>query len=130
MKKLGFASIALSALLLSGCGGGDSKSTKEKIQERTFIVITHAYPDDICTSQGLKDELKTLTSVENIITSIEDNTVNCSYYGRSEGNTCHEQVLGGYPNACVVGVDQGSQKFRNVGEEKSKTIDDAMLKIF
>ena len=113
MKKLGLATVALSVLLLSGCGGGGSKSTGnkstiEKMKEKTGIIITHNYPDEVCKSQRLKNELAA-EGLTDIITSIEDNSVSCQTYGRANnGAICIEQTLGGYPNACVIGANTSS----------------------
>ena len=127
MKKLGLATVALSVLLLSGCGGGGSKSTTEKMKERTTIVITHNYPDEICKSQQLKNELAA-EGITDIITSVEDNSVSCQTYGRTNnGSTCYEHTLGGYPNACVVGANASS----SVAIDTAKMMDitpDTLLK--
>lgn len=127
LKKLTLSTVVLSALLLNGCGGGGSKSQtiKEQIQERDVIVIVHNYPDDACKSQLLKDTLASDTAARNIITSVEDNTVNCAYYGRTIA-TCSEDVFGGYPNACVLGVDAPLNTKANVD---STSIQDVMLNV-
>ena len=108
LKKLTLSTIVLSALLLNGCGGGSSTkadSIKEQLEKRDYIAIFHEYPAAVCTSQRLKDELAK-KGFSAIITSVEDNSVSCGYYGRRNGGaSCSEELLGGYPNACVIGAN-------------------------
>ena len=109
MKRLGLITIALSVLLLSGCGNNKSKNIdkniSEKIEERDLIRIAHNYPDEACNSQ-LKNELST-KGIKNIIISIENNNVSCETYSRINNNdgNCSESIYSTHPNACVVGMN-------------------------
>lgn len=115
MKRLGLTTIALSVLLLSGCGSSKKKSTDtntsidknttEQMKERDAIRIAHSYPDEACDSQ-IKSELAR-KGAKDIIISIEDNNVSCQTYGRinTDKGNCSESIYGGHENACVVGMN-------------------------
>ena len=104
-KKTGLFTLAAATLLFSGCGGGSHKeSITDQIKKRDIIVIFHAYPAEVCKSDELKQQIGQAASVANIVTAVEDNSVDCVTYGR-DYNTCTETFVGGYPNACVVGAD-------------------------
>ncbi|CAA6810620.1 MAG: Unknown protein [uncultured Sulfurovum sp.] len=127
MKIIKISAIALSAILLSACGGGSSNKEKtitEQIKERDAIAIIHNSPSAICTSQELKDELYIETGALDIIASSEPNTVNCEYYGRTnDGNTCAEEIIeGNFPRACVIAAN--APVSRNLTETTTLNVDD------
>jgi len=146
MKKLGLATIALSALLLSGCGGGGSKKSKsitEQISEKNYIVIAHNFPNGICESIPYKQKLQQ-DGFTNFITNEKDNTASCALYGKSV-YFC-ESVLytgelyteNGYlPEgnvACVVGFDNhpslNNKSFKKIDSlELSDTLMNAYLEM-
>ncbi len=109
-KKITLGALALGMILLSGCGGGGGSKedpiTKE-IKTRDAIVILHEYPAGVCQSDTLKLELLK-NGARDIITSVEDNSVNCEHYGRINDKVgCVEELFGGFPNACVIGLNAG-----------------------
>jgi len=128
MKKLGLTTIVLAALLLTGCGGGGKNSSntnqpqtiKEQIKSRDIIVIFHNYPDDVCTSQRLKDTLNNNTTT-NIITNIVNNNVTCKSYGRNS-ETCTENSFSQGTNACVVGADLKNSNIKTFNNNIADTM--------
>jgi len=83
MKKLGLATVALSVLLLSGCGGGSkSKSITEEISERDKVVVIHGANLAFC--ELMKNVFIQTNEVKDIITDLPANTVNCSTYNKVE----------------------------------------------
>lgn len=118
MKKLGLTTIALSALLLSGCGGSSSKKEKtitEQISERNYVLIMHNYPNGVCEDPRFKPLFQEGLAQEgvyisNLITHEEDNTASCALYGKSSTNCSsdlyNEDNSGNV--ACVIGFDSAS----------------------
>ena len=92
MKKLGLATIALSALLLSGCGGGGSKKSKsitEQISERQAVFIIHGANRAFCELMltALKKDLEMNALIKDEIIDTPANTVSCATYGKTESDT-------------------------------------------
>ena len=80
----------------------------QRDKKRDFIAIFHEYPAGACQSDALKVELAK-NGFRDIITSVEDNSINCAHYGRTNDKIgCGEELFGGFPNACVMGLNAGS----------------------
>ena len=122
MIKLGLATVALSVLLLSGCGGGSkSKSITEKISERENVVIIHGANLAFC--ELMKNVTIKTNEAKDIITDLPANTVNCSTYNKVENDDiCLNETLANMldltdttddidifqdeKTACVIGLNQ------------------------
>jgi len=103
IKKLGLTTLVLSALLLSGCGGG---SDKNPMNDKKYIVILKNVPSGICESQLYRDELS--RELRGVLTEEKSNTVNCADYGkRNDEIECGIEYYSGATGnvACVVGAD-------------------------
>jgi len=104
IKKLGLTTLVLSALLLSGCGGG---SDKNPINDKKYIVILKNVPSGICESQLFKDRLS--ENLRGVLTEEKSNTVNCGDYGKKNDQVeCDVEYYSGVTTgnvACVVGTD-------------------------
>jgi len=103
IKKLGLTTLVLSALLLSGCGGG---SDKNPMNDKKYIVILKNVPSGICESQLYRDELS--RELRGVLTEEKSNTVNCGDYGkRNDEIECGIEYYSGANGnvACVVGAD-------------------------
>ena len=117
IKKIGFAT-ALSALLLSGCGGGGSdKSTTDKLKETDGIIIIHGTKKVACP---LFIEFFKKEGLKNITSDTPSNSITCVSYGRinNEDGDCLEvnfsdaldkietedvSILADDSQACVIG---------------------------
>jgi len=111
LNKTVLLAFVCGAFVFTACGGGGGSKedpvTKE-MKKRDTITILHEYPAVTCQSDTLKIELLK-AGFHGIITSVEDNSINCAHYGRkNDGNSCYEELFGGYPNACVIGANIGS----------------------
>ena len=92
MKKLGLATIALSALLLSGCGGGGSKKSKsitEQISERDGVFVVHGANRAFCELMlaGMEKDPELKGTIKDTIIDTPANTVSCATYGKQEDET-------------------------------------------
>jgi len=114
MKTLGLATITLSALLLTGCGGGGSKhKTKmQEITERDGVFIIHSTKESMCSL--FTDAVKKESGVKDVIFDSPANTVNCSTYGKVEGSNCENETL-----ANMIDAIEGSQDIEAI-EDASK----------
>lgn len=108
MKQLGLITIALSALLLSGCGGSKKKdSNTKKLKAKNAIGIYHNMSKGSCLLSILKPNY-----FINPIIFEEANTASCQHtYGRPttsdiKGAYCRESTseVGGNVS-CVIGFD-------------------------
>ncbi len=108
LKKITLTGIALSALLLSGCGGGsDNNENVNPMNNKEVIVILRDVSPGICESA----EYRNLLSVEliGVLTEEKPNTVTCADYGKKDDRiecTVEYYTEAGRGNvACVVGAD-------------------------
>jgi len=113
MQERLFFTALTSLVFLSSCGGGGD-SGGNTMHDKDAVVIFLHYPEEICKSQGLIDELKKqITDAKNIITSVEDNNVQCSDYAKVSDNIkCYvydmlseDIIFASVPTSCVVGAD-------------------------
>jgi len=123
IKKIGLTTMALSVLLLSGCGGGsdDSKS----IKDRKVILILKDVKSGICESKEYRDLLsQKLTAV---LTEERSNSIQCSDYGKiNDMRECGIEHYTGSNRgnkACVVGTDGPRSKKQNKKVTTEKSID-------
>ncbi len=118
INKFGLTTIALSALLLLGCGtGGSDKSTTDKLKETDGIIIIHGVKKIACP---LFVEFFKKEGLKNIVSDTPSNTTSCSSYGRTnnEDGNCLEKdfsdvsddlddedisILTDDSKACVIG---------------------------
>jgi hypothetical protein len=122
IKKIGFAA-ALSALLLSGCGGGGSSDPKS-IKDSKIVVILKNVSTGICESKEYRDLLsKELTGV---LTEERSTSVQCSDYGKTNGRDCAIRYYTGSNRgnkACVVGAEGERSKKQNKQITTEKSVD-------
>jgi len=84
INKITLAGIVLSALLLSGCGGGNnSKSITDQIKERDGVLIIHSTKSSACSI--MTDSVKN-QGVKDVIFDSPNNTVSCATYGKKRGD--------------------------------------------
>ena len=120
MKKLELTTLALSALLLTACGGGGNgkQSITEQLKQRDAILIIHSTKNSACSL--FTDQFKEF-GVKDIIFDSPSNTVSCETYGKIRGDIdddnaeCAETALADFSNdedislledttmACVIG---------------------------
>ena len=102
IKILGLTSIVLSSLILSGCGGGDSKNP---LNDKNYIIVYTELPAGVCESTDLRTDLSA-AGLENFITEETDNTTSCETYGKRNDDTeCAMSYVGGGSKNCVIGFD-------------------------
>ena len=123
INKIVLTGITLSALLLSGCGGGSNtnkKSITQQISERDSVVIIHGVNKPFCelvSNEVIKDN-----TTKDVILDSPANTVNCATYGKVNDNiNCVEETLANMfdlttanditiyedpSKACVIGANQ------------------------
>lgn len=105
-----------SAMVMSACGGGGSSDPVDTTDPMTLkdgIVIIYHYPEEVCTSDQLIDELQaTIPEAENFLLRVESNDVTCATYGKTDGVDCESEdaVLIDpsfleYDTSCVLGFD-------------------------
>jgi len=118
MKKLGLTTIALSALLLSGCGGGGSKS--DPIKKKRYVAIWTEVPAGRCESQEFRIEvIRAGASSDVILKETNANTLCTTYGKKNDGNECGMAYIGGGDRNCVAGFNEytGSNKQAKRTEE-------------
>ena len=103
IKKLGLTGIALSALLLSGCGGGGDDT--DPMDDKNYIAIIANVETGICESDALRSEL-TNAGITGLLLRETDNTTTCGTYGKAnDGNECAIEYIGNGTFNCVIGFD-------------------------
>ena len=126
IKKVGLATIAVSALLLSGCGGGGGNSNP--MNDKNYIVILKNVPAGICESQAYRDILS--EDLSGVLTEERSNNINCSDYGKKDDEIeCGVRYYTGAVTgnvACVVGADgiRHNKQARIVGKSTFGSIID------
>jgi len=136
IKKLGLTTIALSTLLLTGCGGsGDTSgatNTNNKfsgsqrdnaISNKKYVAIIKNVPSDICELSVFRNKLS--QTYTDIVTAEKSNNTTCRDYGkRRDGIECAvSYYTGTAPGhvACVVGSNgkKGNYKQSKIVEKSS-----------
>ena len=83
MTKRFMLSIASSALLLVGCGGGGNSTPIDPMTERDAVVIFYHYPADLC-NDALKEEISVyVPEATDLLTRVEIDNVSCETYGKT-----------------------------------------------
>ena len=120
MKKLGLATVALSVLLLSGCGGSKKK---DPMNDKKYVIILTNISSGICESAEYRNRLS--LRMGGLLTKETANNTSCGTYGKkNDGNECGQEDapvnVRGNKN-CVVGFDtldgQGKQT-KSVGNNE------------
>lgn len=103
IKKLGLTAVALSALLLSGCGGGGDDS--DPMDDKNYIVILQSVQSGICESDALASELISSGFI-GLLTRETDTSTTCGTYGKANDYVeCGVEFIGDGDRNCVVGFD-------------------------
>ena len=108
--------VGVAAMVMSACGGGGSSDPVEPVDPMTLkgaVTIIYHYPAEVCTSDGLLNELQTTTpDAENFLLRVENNDVTCSTYGKTDGVDCVlidtaliDPTFAQYDTSCVIGAD-------------------------
>jgi len=89
MKKLGLATVALSVLLLSGCGGSKKKSVTDEISSRKYVEILRYIPvNNRCEEADFKQYVINETHATNLFVAEVDITASCATYKKVENQNC------------------------------------------
>jgi len=114
MKKVKFSLIAMSTLLVIGCGGGGSKgeSPREIMSKKDAVIIFYSYPQEICESSSFQERLRRKYPKSNVLFQVESNDVSCRTYGKRYPmcETSDSTDLG--DKSCVVGFDFNSKHYK------------------
>lgn len=105
-NKLKLTTIALTALLLSACGGGSSDGgTSNPINDKKFVIILTEVQLGICESDAYRAALSS-EGFQDFITEETENTTSCETYGKTnDGETCGMELLGEGNKNCVIGFE-------------------------
>ena len=99
-------------LLLTACGGSSSSSSSktdtDKLKERDGIVIFYSYPSDVCKSDELLNEMKTVSGTKNHLIVVASNNVTCATYGKDSTSCVTEDLGSTSDKSCVIGFDESS----------------------
>ena len=105
INKIVVTGITLSALLLSGCGGGGGKNT-DPMNDKNYIIVEHNVESGICESADFASAL-TYFGVKDFITRETDTTTSCATYGKvNDAQNCLEEFVGGGSVNCVIGFNE------------------------
>ena len=132
IKNITLTGIALSALLLSGCGGGGGNTNP--ISDKNYVVILKNVPSGICESQEYRNLLS--QDFSGVITEERSNSVNCGDYNKKNDQIeCAIDYYTGTTTgnvACVVGID-GARYNKQAkiveGSTYSNTIDTKFIQV-
>jgi hypothetical protein len=111
MKTLGLTTVVLSALLLTGCGGGGSKG--DPIKKKNYVVIWTEVQVGRCESQDFRNILIQAGASNDVIVKETAMNTSCATYGKqNNGNECYMAYVGGGDRNCVAGFNgyTGSNK--------------------
>jgi len=104
IKKVGLTTIAISALLLSGCGGGGGGNTDPMNDKQYIIVLTDVAPG-ICEDPAFTNELRASGFI-GLLTRETANNTSCETYNKvNDYEECGTRYLGSGNANCVVGFD-------------------------
>jgi len=116
--------LVISTLLVGcGSGGSSSESAVERISKRQHVIISYHYPEEVCNSSILTEQLQSIGFID-IITLVTSENVDCRSYGKSnDGRECLIQDLKHYDKpTCVAGMNRSTGK-----SYKSDMISDMLL---
>jgi len=121
MKKSGFVGIALSALALSGCGGGSGNGESQittQLKQKDAIVIIHGTKESACSL--LADQMTQL-GAKGVIYASMDNTITCATFGKVEGSIddpnaqCAIDSLANFSNSQDISLLEDTSKACVIG---------------
>jgi hypothetical protein len=115
MKKLGLATVTLSALLLLGCGSSGNKangtevsgyevSAAQIMSNKAAILVYQNVSSGVCESEDFKTLLYN-KGYRDFITQETANNTTCATYGKRVGNYCGQSILNSGNVNCVVGFN-------------------------
>ena len=104
IKISGLTTIALSALLLTACGGGGKN---DPIKKKNYVVIWTEVQAGLCESQDFKNILTQAGVSYDVIVKETAMNTSCETYGKqNNGNECYMAYVGGGDRNCVAGFNQ------------------------
>jgi hypothetical protein len=122
MKKIVLATVALSALLLTGCGGSGGSSNP--IDSKNYVIVLTDVHEGICESQQYRDRLASGGVVGAITEETED--ASCDTYGKkNDGYECAMESVGGGTKRCTIGFDNRTGSLERKATGTSSNILDA-----
>jgi len=93
---------------------GQQEVVKNTISSRSYVFIFYNYPPSSCDA-----DLYTIKNNQDVITSVESNSVTCAMYGkRDDGRECDTMTMSGNNStqSCVIGFNKGTS-YRKMSEE-------------
>jgi len=123
IKNLKLTSIALSTLLLIGCGGGGSSDNGEsqittQLKQSDAILIIHGMKESACS---LTADATSREGVKGVIYDSPSNTVSCSTYGKIRSSIddnnaeCAETTLADFSNSQDISLLESTEKACVIG---------------
>ena len=112
INKIALTGIALSALLLNGCGGGGGSS--DPMNDKNYVAIFSNVIAGVCESNEFATALSD-DGLRDFITRETDNTTSCETYAKvNDGAECAVEFIGGGNLNCVVGFNEIPQGYRGL----------------
>ena len=103
MKKLGLATVALSALLLSGCGGSKKK---DPMNDKRYIAIWTEVASGICETADFKHVVVQAGASNDVLIKETSGNTSCETYGKkNDDNECAMGRIGNGDKNCVAGFN-------------------------
>lgn len=126
IRKTSFIAL-LSALLLSGCGGGGSTdSNQNSMNDKKYIIILRDIRSGICESSEYRTELS--SAMGGLLTKETATDTSCSSYGKvNDGVECQEEIvpyeISGDKN-CVIGFNTTNRDGRSARVTENAQLSD------
>ena len=113
MRNIGLTTIAISALLLSGCGGSGGGNS-DPMNDKNYVAIYQDLEAGRCESAEVAAGLTDL-GLRDYITRETDNTTSCATYGKvDDGIECAVEYIGTGTRNCVVGFNEIPPGYRGL----------------
>jgi len=112
MKKLGLVTVALSVLLLSGCGGSKKKdSKKDPMNDKRYIAIWTEIASGICESAEFRHVIVEAGASDDVLIKETSGNTSCETYGKkNDDNECAMGRIGNGDKNCVAGFNTFTNK--------------------
>jgi len=117
MKKLGLATVALSVLLLSGCGGSKKK---DPMKDKRYIGIWTEVASGICETAEFRHIVVEAGASNDVLIKETSGNTSCATYGKkNDDNECAMERIGNGDKNCVAGFNAYTGKQAKITNDDS-----------